>query len=109
MKFCEKCGNLMLVDKKRTRTFLVCRKCGRTSKMKDEKVIITESMHDQGRGVVVMGKDEALSELPVTKIMCPKCEHSEARWWMQQTRAADEPPTLFYKCCKCGYSWRSYG
>jgi len=99
----------MLVDKKRKHAFLVCRKCGRTARLKGEKVTITESMHDAGKEVVVMGKDEGLAELPKTKIMCPKCEHSEAYWWMQQTRAADEPPTIFYRCCKCSHSWRSYG
>ncbi|MBS3055577.1 MAG: hypothetical protein J4452_03755 [Candidatus Aenigmarchaeota archaeon] len=56
-----------------------------------------------------MGKDEGLGELPKTHIVCPNCEHGEAAWWMQQTRSADEPPTLFYKCIKCGYGWRSYG
>ena len=109
MKFCEKCGNLMLVDKKRKHAFLVCRKCGRTSKVRGEKVTITELMHEPGKEVVVMAKDEGLAELPKTKIMCPNCEHMEAFWWMQQTRAADEPPTLFYRCTKCAYSWRSYG
>jgi len=108
LKFCEKCGNLMLVEKKRKHTFLVCRKCGRTTKLKREKIAITESLQQAKKSIVVMGKDEGLAELPKTKEMCPQCEHGEAFWWMQQTRAADEPPTLFYKCTKCGYSWRSY-
>lgn len=108
MKFCEKCGNLMLVEKRRKHTFLVCRKCGKTEKVKNEKLSITEALHEGKKAVVVMGKDEGLAELPKTKIMCPECENSEAYWWMQQTRAADEPPTIFYKCTKCGYSWRSY-
>jgi len=109
MKFCEKCGNLMIVERRRKNIYLVCRKCHRESKMKDEKVTITEAIHEQKRGVVVMGKDEGIAELPKTKILCPKCENGEAYWWMQQTRAADEPPTLFYRCTKCSYNWRSYG
>ena len=108
MKFCEKCGNLMLVEKKRKHIFLVCRKCGKSVPLK-EKVTITEAMPEERKGIVIMGKEEGVAELPKTKIMCPKCENMEAYWWMQQTRAADEPPTLFYKCTKCGYSWRSYG
>lgn len=99
----------MLVEKKRKHTFLVCRKCGKTIKLKKEKIAITESVQEAKKGIIVMGKDEVVGELPKTKVMCPECEHVEAFWWMQQTRAADEPPTLFYKCCKCGYSWRSYG
>ncbi|MCD6114052.1 MAG: transcription factor S, partial [Thermoprotei archaeon] len=39
---------------------------------------------------------------------CPKCGNREAYVWMMQTRAADEPPTRFYRCTKCGYTWREY-
>ena len=99
----------MLVEKKRKHTFLVCKKCGRKKEAKREKVAITEAMPEPKKEIVVVGKGESMSELPKTKIMCPECENVEAFWWMQQTRAADEPPTLFYKCTKCGYSWRSYG
>ncbi|MEM5882825.1 MAG: transcription factor S [Candidatus Aenigmatarchaeota archaeon] len=109
MEFCAKCGNLMIVEKKKRRSFLVCRKCGLRKPFKNEKIILTESSHEPSRGIVVMEKDEGIAELPKTRIICPKCENSEAYWWMQQTRAADEPPTIFYKCTKCGYSWRSYG
>ncbi|TAL48197.1 transcription factor S [archaeon] len=107
MRFCEKDGMLLTVEK--GKKSLVCRKCGRHYTTKGEKLKISESMHDTKKNVVVMGKDEGVAELPVTKIMCPECENMEAYWWMQQTRSADEPPTLFYKCKKCGYSWRSYG
>jgi DNA-directed RNA polymerase subunit M len=96
----------MIVDKKK-KGYLICRKCGYRMKSK-EKVAITEEMHEK-KEIVVMGKDEGVAELPTTTIMCPKCENMEAYWWMQQTRSADEPPTIFYKCKKCGFSWRSYG
>lgn len=110
IKFCEKCGNLLVAKKgkKKGVVHLVCRKCGKEYKI-GEKLTISEEMHDEKKGIVVMGKDETQAELPSTHIMCPKCEYNEAFWWMQQTRSADEPPTLFYKCKKCGYSWRSYG
>jgi DNA-directed RNA polymerase subunit M len=108
MKFCEKCGSLLVVEKRTKNIYLVCRKCGRGSKA-NEKVEITETIPTEKKGIVVMGKDEGIGELPKTHIVCPKCEHGEAHWWMQQTRSADEPPTLFYKCVKCGYGWRSYG
>jgi DNA-directed RNA polymerase subunit M len=87
---------------------LVCRKCGAEYRLTGEKFVISETMHESKKGVVVMGKEEFAGELPTTKIVCPKCSNLEAFWWMQQTRAADEPPTLFYRCKKCSYSWRSY-
>jgi len=109
MRFCPKCGNLLIAKKKIKNVYLVCRKCHREYKMKGEKPTISEAMHEAKKGIVFMGKGEEIAELPKTKIICPECENTEAYWWMQQTRSADEPPTLFFKCIKCGYSWRSYG
>lgn len=106
MKFCEKCGNLLVVEK--GKSSLMCRKCHKHTHTKKEDVMISEAINEQKKEIVVMGKDEVMAELPKTKMMCPQCDNMEAFWWMQQTRAADEPPTMFYKCCKCGYSWRSY-
>ncbi|MEM3846390.1 MAG: hypothetical protein QXU98_11905, partial [Candidatus Parvarchaeota archaeon] len=41
-------------------------------------------------------------------IQCPRCKEMKVVSWAQQTRASDEPPTRFYKCMKCGYTWREY-
>lgn len=107
MKFCEKCGGLLVVETKHKTSYLVCKKCRKKTPLRKEKIKISESLNER-RKVVVVGREEGYAELPKTQVMCPKCEHTEAFWWMQQTRSADEPPTIFYKCCKCGYSWRSY-
>jgi len=109
MQFCPKCSNLLVVDKKRKAAVLYCRKCKKVIRGKSEKVKITELVFEPKREIVIMEKDELMGDLPKTRMMCPKCEHVEAFWWMQQTRAADEPPTMFYKCVKCRYAWRSYG
>jgi len=29
-------------------------------------------------------------------------------WWMEQTRASDEPPTRFYECTECGNVHKEY-
>lgn len=109
MRFCEKCGNLLIVQKKRKNVYLVCRKCKRIYKTKGEKLRIGSVVTEGKKRVIVMSEKDQFSELPKTKIICQKCENMEAYWWMQQTRSADEPPTMFYRCTKCGYSWRSYG
>ncbi|MEM5791064.1 MAG: transcription factor S [Candidatus Aenigmatarchaeota archaeon] len=108
VEFCKKCGNLMVVEKGKKKDYLICRKCG-TKELLKGKVSIKEVKHETKKEVIVLKKEEGIAQLPKTKIMCPKCENMEAYWWMQQTRSADEPPTIFYKCTKCGYSWRSYG
>ena len=89
MRFCEKDGNLLVAKHKRTRTVLVCRKCGREYKVSGEKLVISETIPVHKKGIVVMGKEEMSSELPSTKIVCPNCEFGQAFWWMQQTRTAD--------------------
>jgi len=40
--FCQKCGNLMIADKKKG--YLVCRKCGFRIKSK-ERVEVVEKLH----------------------------------------------------------------
>jgi DNA-directed RNA polymerase III subunit RPC11 len=39
---------------------------------------------------------------------CPKCGHGRAYFMQIQIRSADEPSSIFYKCCneKCQNQWR---
>jgi len=99
----------MSVKKKRTRNILACGVCGKETALKKQKIIISESLPAKKEGIVIMKKGDEVIDMPKTHVICPKCEHNEAYWWMQQTRSADEPPTVFYKCVKCKYGWRSYG
>ncbi len=109
MEFCKKCGNIMIVKKKRTRHVLVCPGCGKERPLKRQKITIKGLMPEKKKDIVILKKGDESIDMPKTKIMCPRCENREAYWWMQQTRSADEPPTIFYRCTKCKYSWRSYG
>ena len=110
MKFGPKCGNLMYPDRKRK--VWVCRVCGYEEPFDEEKdkehtLIKTKVEHKPDEMAYVVEKDE--KTLPTTKVYCPKCgKVVEAYWWEVQTRAGDEPSTIFYKCKKCGYVWRSY-
>ncbi|MDD2936443.1 MAG: transcription factor S, partial [Candidatus Methanomethylophilaceae archaeon] len=36
------------------------------------------------------------------------CAHTEAYFVLRQPRAADEPETRIYRCCKCNHFWREY-
>ena len=105
MQFCEKCGNLLSVIKKRKRTYLYCKKCNKEYPMK-KNMKFSEKIVGERREVIVIRREG--EELPKTKIVCPVCGNVEAYWWTLQTRSADEPPTTFYRCTKCKYSWRSY-
>ena len=62
-------------------------------KQKDKEMVVTEGIE---------------GTLPTTKIICSKCKHNEATFYLRQTRAADEPTTRFYQCTKCKHRWREY-
>ena len=42
-----------------------------------------------------------------TSVRCPAGGHGEAFFKQLQIRSADEPMTIFYRCCdkKCGHRW----
>ncbi len=52
--------------------------------------------------------DVDMKSLPLTKAKCEKCGNEEARYWLVQTRAGDEPETKFLRCTKCMHTWRDY-
>jgi len=109
MNFCPKCGSLMIPKREGNQTFLVCRKCGykeipKGVSLREEKRI-EHSVKDK---TIVVETPVEVKVLPKTRAECPKCGHNEAYWWMIQTRRADEAPTRFFRCTKCGYTWREY-
>ena len=105
MMFCDKCGSIMVpVKSEKGNVYFVCRKCGRR-KMVGTKSFKITTKNQEKKDVVVVKKKETL---PTTTKMCPKCGHQEAYYWVQQTRSMDEPPTQFFKCTKCGHTWREY-
>lgn len=98
----------MITKQVKDKTVLTCRSCGHTIKHYkpleiEEEVTKTPLESD----VIVIEKNE--DALPKTKSVCPKCGNKEALWWLQQTRSADEAPTLFLRCTACRHSWREYG
>ena len=103
MKFCPKCEVRLKQDG--TDSSFNCPKCGYTEKgakhRKQEKEESTSTIN-------ILDENEKKETLPVIKIDCAKCGHTEAVWWMLQTRSADEPTTQFYRCTKCNYTWRNY-
>jgi transcription factor S len=58
--------------------------------------------------IVAVIKEDESNTFPVVQIKCPECKHKKSYFWTQQTRAADENETKFYKCVKCKHTWRVY-
>ena len=105
MKFCAKCGTVLQLEAEKKQ--YICPKCGAKESMESE-MIIPRNNKDEDKIVVIGKKERKLSVLPQTKVPCPKCDNTTAYWWMVQTRGIDESATQFFRCTKCGHTWRSY-
>ena len=103
MEFCPKCGK-MLGLKDGSDDVLVCASCG-FEKTGADAYIKVEGKTESPKVVV----NDENPNLPTSTETCEKCGNEKAYFWVEQTRAADEPPTRFYKCTKCGEVWRGYG
>jgi len=108
MEFCEKCGGLMIPKKSGSHVVLICRQCGKRKISKEKKFKMSVFSENKKSKIIVLDEKSKIDVLPKTSTPCPKCDNREAYWWMQQMRAADEPPTRFFKCTKCGNVWREY-
>lgn len=101
MKFCPNCE----VRLKKSDSGLKCPKCDYTEgSTSTTKKVQEEEISELN----VLDESEGKETLPTIKIDCEKCGHTEAVWWMLQTRSADEPTTQFYRCTQCNHTWRNY-
>ncbi len=105
IEFCDKCSSIMVPVKKGKSTYLKCRHCG-AEKKREIKALKISEVTSHTKGVTILEKDT--TPLPMVEMKCEKCNNSHAYFWLQQTRSADEPPTQFFRCTKCKYTWREY-
>lgn len=111
-RFCPRCGGLLRPYKHGNKTFLICMRCKykieASQKDLDTYKLSVKITHSEKEKTIIISSDK-IEGLPITKeVICPRCGYNEAYYWMMQTRAADEPATRFFKCTKCGYTWREY-
>jgi len=106
IKFCPKCGTKLQVKRGKESLFYSCPKCGYEERVHTVEKSIETRRKDSA--VKIVRKEADLNPLPVISMVCPKCKNKEAYWWLSQTRGADESATQFFKCTKCGYTWREY-
>ena len=101
--FCPKCKTLMFPDKETNE--LVCRRCDHREPIKKGEGKIIEKAESKED---ILEVAEGTETTPKTKVECPECGNLEAFYHIRQTRAADEAETKFYRCTKCGHTWRDY-
>ncbi|MDP7975050.1 MAG: transcription factor S [Thermoprotei archaeon] len=108
MKFCPKDGSLMQIKRQGPRTVWYCPTCGYTEDVEPADQTHERVTVKRGQKLKEINENEA-KNLPKVRVTCPKCgKEVEAYYWMEQTRAGDEPMTRFFKCTVCGYVWREY-
>lgn len=103
MMFCPRCGSVLKVKKQGKKRVMSC-SCGYVLKNSDAKITERLIKQEEPLGIV----EKRIVPLPKTRIECPKCKHHSAYFWTLQTRSSDEPETKFFKCEKCGHTWREY-
>lgn len=96
----------MLPQRIKEGPILVCTGCGYAIKADDLDSYRLVQKTKRKDELAVIEKD--VSVLPTARVKCPRCGHDKASWWIRQTRSADEPSTRFYRCTKCGHTWREY-
>jgi len=99
-EFC-KCGGLLVP----VHGVIKCRKCGSEPAKAEQSGALLKTAHEDEK-VIVLETNE--SNLPSIEHECEKCGNTTAYFWFIQTRASDEPPTRFFRCTKCGHTWREY-
>ena len=98
--FCKKCGSLLIPGDRG----MICSQCGHS----EGGEVTLKNKSRKSEKIDVVGSKQSKEVLPETQQECEKCGHNLAYFWTVQTRSADEPETVFYKCTKCNYTWRSY-
>lgn len=109
MEFCSSCGKRMVLKRTKDGPVFICPVC-KCKKTTDSFAAVKAAAPKKPREkIVVIGKeDQGLKTNPTASIKCPKCENNLAYTWQVQTRAGDEGATQFFRCTKCGHTFRLY-
>ena len=97
--FCDECGSILMPSE----DGFACPRCG--AKGADIELDEKAGKHKE----IHMVKQDVDETMPKVKMKCRNCGNGEATYFVYQTRSADEAPTTFYTCTKCGNRWRDYG
>ncbi|RKP14321.1 POLR3K [Piptocephalis cylindrospora] len=105
MRFCPVCANTLLLRQEEVLLFY-CQTCPYIHRVSgtliDRRTLERKEVDD------VLGGAKAWENVDSIAEACPKCENPRAYYRQVQTRSADEPMTVFYKCTNydCQHQWR---
>lgn len=104
--FCPNCGThlTLQVGPETGVNEFACKTCSYAYEVK--KRIISRKYPTLKEVDEVLSDAGAWINADLTDEKCPKCEHPKAYFMQQQTRSADEPMTIFYRCQNCTFRWK---
>ena len=109
MQFCPHDGTLLQVhvEDKGTpvaRLQFFCPLCPYVHRPRRKRKVDVPTRKKAVEDIIGADDDDAQDR---TSVRCPACGHGEAFFKQLQIRSADEPMTIFYRCCdkKCGHRW----
>lgn len=103
MHFCPICSSLLHLEQQQHMN-LSCPACPYTYRL---STVISTTQHRTVKAVEkVLGEEEEFKYGNKCTVQCPKCPSDEALFMELQTRSADEPMTIFYKCTRCRFDWK---
>ena len=82
--FCPKCKAILVLNRATVQKECKRPNCGHSEDKGKE--VITKRKQEDKEMVVTEGIE---GTLPTTKIICGKCKHNEATFYLRKTRAAD--------------------
>ena len=112
MEFCAECGSRLKPVKansgKQTMIMLACTKCGNKKPDLEKTTLNAKTIeHSPKQLVAIIGREEQeLTTMPTLRIDCPRCGNNTANVWQVQTRGSDESSTQFFRCIRCGFTFR---
>ncbi len=114
MEFCDECGGMLVSKGDEENSSMKCRNCGEAQSVDGEEMKVTEEKEEDPMDRLnVASEEDQETTRPTTMKECPSCsdnkqDEKEHEWWMEQTRASDEPATRFYECTECGNVHKEY-
>ena len=106
MLFCPQCGTLLLTEMRDGFLHMRCSCCPYIHELEETFSRKVPLKKKSDKVDDVLGGDKAWEKVDQTEALCPHCGNGKAYFMQLQTRSADEPMTIFYKCTKCKKRWK---
>ena len=111
MDYCPKCGKRMiLLKKKNARTvtlILSCPECRYEKQATRPHWTIKPINSNRRENLIILGKKEQkLRATPTIIRHCPKCKNNKAYAWLVHLGRLEQSSIQFFRCTKCGQTFR---